>query len=58
MRQMGLVCFNLHCRVIRLITFGKSLLFLPVSTSFGADQMPERQSWEITQLDDNVLRAK
>ena len=55
---MGLVCFNPHWRVIKLIMFGKSLLFSPVSMSFEADQMPERQSGEITQLDANVLRAK
>ena len=55
---MGLVRFNPHCRVIKLIMFGKLLLFLPVGTSFEADQTPERQSGEITQLDANVLTAK
>ena len=55
---MGLVRFNPHCRVIKLIMFGKPLLVLPVGMSFEADQMPERQSGEITQLDANVLTAK
>ena len=55
---MGLVRFKPHCRVIKLIMFGKPLLVLPVGMSFEADQMPERQSGEITQLDANVLTAK
>ena len=38
--------------------FGKSLMFLPVGVSFGADQIPDRQPWETTQLEADVFRAK
>lgn len=33
-------------------------MFLPVGISFGADQIPESQPWETTQLDANVFGAK